>query len=72
MTGRDGQAALEITGMTRRYGGTVALDAVSARFETGRIYGLVGLNGSGKSTMIKIVAGIEQPSDLEGLSFYGQ
>lgn len=72
MTGNEGQPALEITGMTKRYGGTVALDAVSARFDAGRIYGLVGINGSGKSTMIKIVAGIEQPTDLEGLSFYGQ
>ena len=66
------QSALEISGMTKRYGGTVALDHVSTRFDAGRIYGLVGINGSGKSTMIKIVAGIEQPTELEGLSFYGQ
>lgn len=72
MTEGHGQPALEITGMTKRYGGTVALDNVSARFEVGRIYGLVGINGSGKSTMIKIVAGIEQPTELAGLSFYGQ
>lgn len=67
-----GETALDITGMTKRYGGTVALDNVSTRFETGRIYGLVGINGSGKSTMIKIVAGIEQATELEGLSFYGR
>jgi ribose transport system ATP-binding protein len=72
MTGTDGQAALEITGMTKRYGGTVALDDVSARFDAGRIYGLVGINGSGKSTMIKIAAGIEQPTELGGMSFYGR
>lgn len=72
MGGEDGQAALEITGMTKRYGGTVALDQVSARFNTGRIYGLVGINGSGKSTMIKIAAGIEQPTELGSMSFYGQ
>jgi ribose transport system ATP-binding protein len=58
--------------MTKRYGGTVALDDVSASFDPGRIYGLVGINGSGKSTMIKIVAGIEQPTELQQLSFYGQ
>jgi ribose transport system ATP-binding protein len=72
MTGEEGQPALEISGMTKRYGGTVALDHVSARFDQGRIYGLVGINGSGKSTMIKIVAGIEQPTELEALSFYAQ
>lgn len=72
MTGLHGHRALEITGMTKRYGGTVALDDVSTAFDAGRIYGLVGINGSGKSTMIKIVAGIEQPTELAGLSFYGR
>ena len=72
MTDETGRPALEIAGMTKRYGGTTALDNVSARFETGRIYGLVGINGSGKSTMIKIVAGIEQPTELAGISFYGK
>lgn len=72
MTGTDAQAALEITGMTKRYGGTVALDDVSARFDAGRIYGLVGINGSGKSTMIKIAAGIEGPTELAAMSFYGR
>lgn len=67
-----GETALEITGMTKRYGGTVALDQVSTRFDTGRIYGLVGINGSGKSTLIKIVAGIEQASELAGMAFYGR
>lgn len=65
------ELALEVKGLSKRYGGTVALDDVSARFETGRSYGLVGINGSGKSTMIKIIAGIEAPSELGGLSFYG-
>jgi ribose transport system ATP-binding protein len=72
MTGTDGQAALDITGMTKRYGGTVALDNVSARFDAGRIYGLVGINGSGKSTLIKIAAGIEEATELQGMSFYGR
>jgi ribose transport system ATP-binding protein len=66
------ELALEVNGLSKRYGGTVALDDVSARFETGKIYGLVGINGSGKSTMIKIIAGIEEPSELGGLAFYGK
>jgi ribose transport system ATP-binding protein len=64
--------ALAISGLSKRYGGTVALDDVSASFAEGTIYGLVGINGSGKSTLIKIVAGIEEPSDLQEISFYGQ
>jgi ribose transport system ATP-binding protein len=67
----DPTAALEITGLTKRYGGTVALDDVSASFGRGRVDGLVGINGSGKSTLVKIVSGIEQPTSLRGLSFYG-
>ena len=64
--------ALAISGLSKRYGGTVALDDVSASFKQGTIYGLVGINGSGKSTLIKIVAGIEEPSELREISFYGE
>lgn len=64
--------ALAISGLSKRYGGTVALDDVSANFKQGTIYGLVGINGSGKSTLIKIVAGIEEPSELREISFYDQ
>lgn len=64
--------ALEVVGLTKRYGGTVALDDVSARFDRGQIVGLVGINGSGKSTLVKVVAGIEEPTHLGRLSFYGR
>ena len=37
--------ALDVAGLTKRYGGTVALDDVSVSFDPGRIYGLVGING---------------------------
>lgn len=64
--------ALEVVGLTKRYGGTVALDDVSVRFDRGRIVGLVGINGSGKSTLVKVVAGIEEPTELAAVSFYGR
>lgn len=67
-----GVPALDVAGLTKRYGGTIALDDVSVSFDSGRIYGLVGINGSGKSTLIRIVAGLEEPTALERLAFYGR
>lgn len=67
-----GGVALEVVGLTKRYGGTLALDDVSVRFNKGRIYGLVGINGSGKSTLIKVVSGIEAPTLLQSISFRGR
>jgi ribose transport system ATP-binding protein len=64
--------ALEVARLTKRYGGTLALDDVSVRFERGRICGLVGINGSGKSTLIRIVSGIEAPTSLESIAYHGR
>jgi ABC-type sugar transport system ATPase subunit len=48
---------VEIRGLHKRYGDTVALDGLDLRAEQGRILGIAGPNGAGKSTMIKILAG---------------
>ena len=45
--------ALETRGIRKEYPGTLALDDVSLRVESGRIHGLIGKNGAGKSTLIK-------------------
>ena len=50
--------ALQVTGVSKRYPGTQALDDVSLTMRRGEIHALVGGNGSGKSTMIKILAGV--------------
>jgi ribose transport system ATP-binding protein len=50
--------AFEVTGIKKRFGGTVALDGASLACETGEIHGLIGENGAGKSTMIKIISGV--------------
>jgi len=54
---------LEAVGLTKRYGGVLALDAASLRVRTGEVRGLVGANGAGKSTLIKCLTGIVLPTD---------
>ena len=52
---------LSLTGISRRYGATQALDNVSLALDEGEVLGLVGPNGAGKSTLIKIIAGADRP-----------
>ena len=47
-------SVLEVHNITKRFPGTLALDNVSASFESGKVHALVGKNGSGKSTLMKI------------------
>ncbi len=54
---------IEINNISKRFGATLALHAVSATFESGQVYSLVGENGAGKSTLGKIIAGVYQPSE---------
>lgn len=54
---------IEISNISKRFGATLALNAVSVTFEQGQIYSLVGENGAGKSTLGKILAGVYEPSE---------
>ena len=54
--------AISVAGLTRRYRGTLALDAVSFDIEPGSVTGLLGRNGAGKTTLLRIIAGQEFPS----------
>src|SRR5580658_8481498 len=56
-----GQAAGEVKGLTKRFGGLVAVKDMSLSIEAGKILGLIGPNGSGKSTVMKLIMGIERP-----------
>ena len=53
-------AALELIGLTRRFGDVVALDDVSFRVEAGEMVGFVGPNGAGKTTAMRIALGVLQ------------
>jgi len=53
---------LEVQGLTRRFGGLVAVKDLDFAVRSGEILGLIGPNGSGKSTVMKMVMGIVRPS----------
>ena len=48
---------IEVSHLTKKYGGHLAVDAVSFTVEDGQIYGLLGPNGAGKSTIMNILTG---------------
>lgn len=47
--------SIELKNVTKKFGATVALDNVSVTFEENKIYGLLGSNGAGKSTMLNLI-----------------
>jgi len=51
-------ALLEMTGVSKSFGGVQALRGVDFTLSAGQIHGLAGENGAGKSTMMKIIAGL--------------
>ena len=48
---------IEVKNLTKKYGGNTALDDVSFKIRTGKIYGFLGPNGAGKSTTMNIITG---------------
>ena len=71
--------ALEIEGLTRAFGGLVAVNDLRFRIESGEIFGLLGPNGSGKTTALNLMSGVLRPDagvirlgghDITGLPSY--
>jgi ABC-2 type transport system ATP-binding protein len=57
-----GQIAMDAKSLTRRFGDFTAVHDVSIRVQYGEIYGLLGANGAGKTTMIKMLCGLLDPT----------
>ena len=55
-------AAIDVRGLTRRFGGFVAVDDLSFTVESGEIFGFLGANGAGKSTTIRMLCGLLRPT----------
>ena len=70
MTAKDGAALLKAEGITKRFGGVVALDDLALEVEPNEIVGLIGPNGSGKTTFFNVVTGI-YPLDAGHIVFKG-
>ena len=66
-----GPPLLACRGLTRRFGGVVALDGLDIELEQGRILGLIGPNGSGKTTFFNVLTGV-YPASAGELRFAGQ
>ncbi|MBV7327194.1 ATP-binding cassette domain-containing protein [Chloroflexi bacterium TSY] len=52
---------LEVSNLTKRFGGLTAVDDVSLEIYPGEVIGLLGDNGAGKSTLIKMISGVYKP-----------
>jgi len=57
-----GPVRLEVRGLTKRFGGLVAVKNLGFDIRAGEILGVIGPNGSGKSTVMKLIMGIERPN----------
>ncbi|WP_417562861.1 sugar ABC transporter ATP-binding protein [Microbacterium sp.] len=56
-------ASLEVTGVSKSFNGITVLDSIALRIEPGEVVGLIGQNGSGKSTFIKVLSGFHSPDE---------
>src|SRR5579859_6309575 len=58
----EAEAAVELEGVTKRFGELIAVNELSIRVERGEIFGLLGPNGSGKTTTLNMILGLSAPT----------
>jgi branched-chain amino acid transport system ATP-binding protein len=72
----DRRPALEVTGLTKRYGGITAVDDVSFSLAEGAVLGLIGPNGAGKTTIFDLISGTQSLDEgqvhLAGIDITGE
>lgn len=61
-----GDTAIDVAGMTKRFGNLTAVDRIDLRVRTGEICGFLGPNGSGKTTFIRMLCGLLRPDAGSG------
>ncbi len=64
-------ALLELTGVTRRFGGLRAVSDVTLSIAQGEVVGLIGPNGAGKTTLVNVVTGVH-PASAGSVRFLGE
>jgi ribose transport system ATP-binding protein len=64
--------ALEARAVTKRFGGRAVLRDADLTVSSGQVHALVGANGSGKSTFVKVLAGFHTASSYETLQVRGR
>ena len=68
------EASIEVSGLRKQFGATLALDGMSFTVQPGQITGFVGPNGAGKSTTMRVILGLDAPDSgtaLIGGRVYG-
>ncbi len=58
----DEPAAIELRGLTKRFGDAIALDGVDLVVRSGVVFGFLGRNGAGKTTALRILSGLARPT----------
>jgi ABC-2 type transport system ATP-binding protein len=61
------QATIEVNGLRKRFGSTLALDGMSFTVEPGQVTGFVGPNGAGKSTTMRVILGLDAADEGNAL-----
>jgi ABC-2 type transport system ATP-binding protein len=61
------EVTIEVSGLRKRFGATLALDGMSFTVTPGHVTGFIGPNGAGKSTLLTIAGSLEEPTSGEVL-----